>query len=174
MARARRTQSEWQKAVRRWHSECMSLLLDAWPPSPEPSEPHPRSPRPAWHWLVGVTVGMVAWLILLRPDEVGAYALLIGALALGLAGVWLLTRAPMPGWLISAALIPGLILASSATTYLSAALPIEDAEGIPPINGYILWFGGIWALIAILACSLLTAGRALLSPRGRSDRTRHG
>lgn len=107
---------------------------------------------------------------MLWPDEFTAYALLGIALALALVGVALLARTRIPGWLLAIALLPGLILCSSAATYLTAALQLEDAVGIRPLNGFGLYFGGIWALNAVVVCALLTAARALVR-WGRRDRT---
>lgn len=141
----------------------MSLLLDAWPPAPEPPAPRtPRSRRPAWPWLVGVAGGMAAWLAALRPDQFSACATLAIALVLGLVSVWLLVRTPLSGWLIAIALAPGLILCSSATTYVSVAVRLDDAVGIHPLNYFMIGFGGIWALIAITTTALLIAARTLV------------
>lgn len=125
-----------------------------------------------WPWLVGVTAGMASWLAALRPDELTAYALLGTALALALVGVALLARTRIPGWLLAIALVPGLILCSSAATYLTVPMGPEDAGGISPLNGFILYFGGIWALIAVVVCALLTAARALVRWRRRGSRDR--
>lgn len=128
-----------------------------------------------WPWLVGVTAGIASWLAVLPPDEFTAYALLGIALALALVGVALLARTRIPGWLLAIALLPGLILCSSGATYLTAAVQLEDAVGIPPLNGFVLYFGGIWALIAIVVCSVLTAARALVRwRRGRTAALRPG
>lgn len=141
----------------------MSLLLDNWPVPPEPPEPPtPKGRRPMWPWLVGVIVGITSWLAVLRPAEFAAHALLGIAMALALVGVALLARTRIPGWLLSIALLPGLILCWSAATYLAVAVRLEDAVGIPPLNGFVLYFGSIWALIAIVVCSALTAARALV------------
>lgn len=152
----------------------MSLLLDEWPEPPEP--PTLKRRRPVWPWLAAVIVGMASWLAVLPPDEFTAYALLGIALVLALVNVALLARTRTPGWLLAIALLPGLILCSSAATYLTAAMQLEDAEGIPPLNGFVLYFGGIWALIAIVVCSVLTAARALVrwGRRGRTAALRPG
>lgn len=138
-------------------------MLDVWPTPPEPPAPRaPRRRRPAWPWLVGIAVGMMSWLAALRPDNFSAYAVLAIALTLGLLSVWLLVRTPLPGWLIATILIPGLVLCSSATTYLSVALRLEDAESVHPLNYFMIGFGGIWALIAITITSVLIAARAMV------------
>lgn len=118
--------------------------------------------RPVWPWPVSVIVGIASWLAVLRPDEFAAYALLGIALTLALIGVALLARTRTPGWLLAIALLPCLILCSSAATYLAVAVQLEDAEGIPPLNGFVIVFGSAWALNAVVVCSVLTAARALV------------
>lgn len=140
----------------------MSLMLDDWPPPPDPPPPRRvRRRRRIWPWLVGVTAGMAAWAGVLRPEEPRAYVLLGVALALGLLCVALLARTSMPGWLVGATLVPALVLCSSGATYLHALLGFEDSAGIHPINGYVLVFGGGWAVVALAVCATITLGRAL-------------
>lgn len=142
----------------------MSLLQDIWPAPPDGPAPSTRTARrPVWPWLVSVVVAP-GWLTLLGgANSPTAYALLGIGLTLGLVGVTLLARTRMPGPLVAIALVPGLILCLSASTYLAAALPLEHGEsGMSPLNGFMLYFGGIWALITIVVCTVLTVARALV------------
>lgn len=61
-------------------------------------------------------------------------------------------------------LAPGLILGTSAATYLIGVFTGEG--GIPPVNGYVFWFGAIWAGASLVPVALLSTGRALIL-RGR-------
>lgn len=106
----------------------------------------------------------MAWAGVLRPAELSGYALLAMALVLGLICVTLLLRTHLPGWLIGATLPPVLILCSSGATLAHSLLGFEDAEAIQPINGYILVFGGGWALVALSVCALITLGRTFAAP----------
>ena len=142
----------------------MSLLLDNWPlpPDPPPTPPTPRGRRPKWPWLTGVTVGIIAWALVLGVPEPAALALFTIALAIALAGVALLARTPLPGWFLAALLFPGLILSASAATYVVAALGLEEAEGISPLNGFVIGFGVGWAVVAVTTCAILSTLRFLV------------
>lgn len=69
-------------------------------------------------------------------------------------------RSRLPAWLVALLLIPGLILGTSATTYLIGLF--SGTEGILPVNGYVFWFGAIWAAVSLVAVALLTTGHALI------------
>ena len=142
----------------------MSLLLDNWPlpPDPPPTPPTPRGRRPKWPWLTGVTVGIIAWALVLGVPEPAALALFTIALAIALAGVALLARTPLPGWFLAVLLFPGLILSASAATYVVAALGLEEAEGISPLNGFVIGFGVGWAVVAVTTCAILSTLRFLV------------
>lgn len=142
----------------------MSLLQDIWPAPPDgPASSTRASRRPVWPWLVSVVVAPVGVLAALDEDTFAPYALWGIVLSLGAALVTLTARTRMSGPSVAISLVPGLILCLSAATYLAAALPLEHGEsGISPLNGFMLYFGGIWALITIVVCTVLTVARALV------------
>ncbi|MGO1165163.1 MAG: hypothetical protein ACTMHL_00960 [Janibacter sp.] len=51
-------------------------------------------------------------------------------------------------------------MGTSATTYLIGLF--SGTEGILPVNGYVFWFGAIWAAVSLVAVALLTTGHALI------------
>lgn len=70
----------------------------------------------------------------------------------------------LPAWLVGLLLAPGLILGTSAATYLIGVFTGEG--GIPPINGFVFWFGAIWAVASLVILAFLSTVRALIL-RGR-------
>lgn len=100
------------------------------------------------YWLVSVILGLAPWGAYLRPYTTEGFLLLGIALALALAATSLLVGIRLPNWAIVLALPLSLVLCSSAATFLASEAGINAVEKIPPINGYTIVFGGLWALFA--------------------------
>lgn len=111
--------------------------------------------RSQYYWLASVVLGLVPWGAYLRPYSFKLFILLGFALALALIATSFLVAVKSPPWVITITLPLTLILCSSAATFLPVVLGVDGAEGVQPINGYTIVFGGIWALFTLIARALL-------------------